>query len=69
MSKLSLKLARPHPRKSYRLGKHSIGLSFKEYELDETEQAELKGKGAKHWITVKGEEVKKPVKPAKRKEK
>ena len=60
--KVELKLKRPHPRKSYRLGKHSIGIRYAEYELDENEVLELAGKGAQHWVMLKPE--KKPAKPA-----
>lgn len=65
--KMELKLSRPHPAKSIRLGSHKITQIFQEFELNENELKELQGKGPKHWIIAKEtKETKvKEVKPAK----
>lgn len=67
MSKIELKLRRRHPRKSFRLGKHIVGVSFQEFDLSEKEKKELEQKGPKHWLISKEEFEKSKKKPAKEK--
>lgn len=49
---LKLKLSRPHPKKSFRLGKHIITHIESVFELNEKELIELESKGCKAWIKV-----------------
>ena len=42
-----------HPAGKFQLGRHSIGIEFKKYELNEIEQKELKTEGPKTWLEIK----------------
>lgn len=67
-----LKLARKHPRNMMNLGSHKVTGVFAEYELNESEVAELSSKGGKHWFKEgKKEDLPQPKKkaPAKKEEK
>ncbi len=60
--KVSLKLRKRHPAKQFRLGSHVVGLTFKEFELNEKEVKELKTEGCRAWLISKkdyDEEMKK----------
>jgi len=63
--KVQLKLRRPHPTRSFRLGSHKITHLWASYDLSDRELLELKSKGCKHWIEEKKEEKKKPAKKSK----
>lgn len=57
---LELKLARKHPRKMMRLGRHMVDRAFKKFELNAEELAELDSAGGKSWFI--SQEVKKVAK-------
>lgn len=57
--KLELKLKKPHPKSSFRVGRHLITPTFKSYSLSEKEIAELKSKGCRYWVEVKKRKEKK----------
>lgn len=42
-----------HPHKKFQLGRHSIDQTFKVYDLNEAEKAELKTKGPQTWLDIK----------------
>jgi hypothetical protein len=69
---IELKLKKRHPRKSFRIGRHVVGVQFAAFEMNEAEMKELKGKGASAWLISKEdfEAAKKAKKvPAKNNEK
>ena len=47
LTKIDLKLRKPHPRQVMRLGSHSVTAVFAPYELNSAELKELHGKGCK----------------------
>jgi len=49
---IKLKLARKHPKKEMRLGRHFIGIAPKIFYLDEKELEELKTAGCRHWFEI-----------------
>jgi len=51
--KMQLKLRRPHPANTMKLGRHSITNVFAGYALNESEVKELQAKGGKHWFISK----------------
>lgn len=53
--KIELKLKKIHPRKSFRLGRHIILPTFKEFEMNEEEMKELSNAGCKAWVISKKE--------------
>lgn len=64
--KIKLRLKKRHPRKSFRLGRHVVETGFKEFDLNESEEKELKSKGCQAWIMKEGDKPTKKKTPAKK---
>lgn len=54
---VELKVVLSHPAKKFQLGRHSISIEFKKYELNEAEVKELETAGPKKWLEVKAVKV------------
>jgi hypothetical protein len=50
---VEIKVVLSHPAKKFQLGRHSIGIEYQEYELNEAEKKELQSAGCKKWLEVK----------------
>jgi len=70
LTKVELKLRKRHPKKSFRIGGHVVGIKFDTYEMTDAELKELKSKGCVAWLISKEEfdTSKKKKAPAKDKE-
>ena len=53
--RMELKLRKRHPHKSFRLGRHVVGVQFAEFDLNEAEAKELDNAGCKIWLISKKE--------------
>lgn len=63
MSKVSLKISKRHPTGAFKLGRHVVTYDLKEFDLNESEEKELKSDGCQAWLT---EEKKAPAKKKKK---
>jgi len=63
---IELKLRKRHPKKSFRIGTHVVGINFAPFKMNEAEIKELKSVGCKTWLISKEEfNVSKKKAPAK----
>ena len=50
---VELKVKLVHPNKKFQLGRHTIGIKFEKFELNEAEKKELETAGPKKWLEIK----------------